>query len=237
MTVPGRPVCGSGGTDVFPGRTGEEHVRLRSGVQTSWLQVSFCPLVFFFFRYGTGCFLLRNTGTKVTQRRTNENTRSTFTCVPLTPSSSSPARHVRPWPPDHAGVQTGAGQACLLRSGGISSFRGCVGFVSRLRRSHLLGARQGSVAIAGAVVRWLQDNLGIIGSSEEMGWFGRALWFQFSFLVFDWTSVFTGREVGGVRGDVLRLLLRPCLLWAVCALLGAQRQRVRSGPHAPVSDP
>lgn len=35
---------------------------------------------------------------------------------------------------------------------------------------------QGSVAIAGAVVRWLQDNLGIIGSSEELGrfcsWFG-----------------------------------------------------------------
>lgn len=28
---------------------------------------------------------------------------------------------------------------------------------------------QGSVAIAGAVVRWLQDNLGIIGSSEELG--------------------------------------------------------------------
>lgn len=45
--------------------------------------------------------------------------------------------------------------------------------------SHLLGARQGSVAIAGAVVRWLQDNLGIIGSSEEMGWFGRAVWFHF----------------------------------------------------------
>lgn len=30
---------------------------------------------------------------------------------------------------------------------------------------------QGSVAIAGAVVRWLQDNLGIIGSSEELGTF------------------------------------------------------------------
>lgn len=28
---------------------------------------------------------------------------------------------------------------------------------------------QGSVAIAGAVVRWLQDNLGLIGSSEELG--------------------------------------------------------------------
>lgn len=93
------------------------------------------------------------------------------------------------------------------------------------------------MAIAGAVVRWLQDNLGIIGSSEEMGWFGRALWFHFRFLVFDWTSVFTGREVGSVCGDVLRLLLRPCLLWAVRALLGAQRQRVRSGPRAPVSDP
>lgn len=25
------------------------------------------------------------------------------------------------------------------------------------------------MAIAGAVVRWLQDNLGIIGSSEELG--------------------------------------------------------------------
>lgn len=29
-------------------------------------------------------------------------------------------------------------------------------------------ALEGSVAIAGAVVRWLQDNLGIIGSSEEL---------------------------------------------------------------------
>lgn len=35
--------------------------------------------------------------------------------------------------------------------------------------SPLLAACQGSVAIAGAVVRWLQDNLGIIASSEELG--------------------------------------------------------------------
>lgn len=28
---------------------------------------------------------------------------------------------------------------------------------------------QGSVAIAGAVIRWLRDNLGIIKSSEEIG--------------------------------------------------------------------
>lgn len=28
---------------------------------------------------------------------------------------------------------------------------------------------QGSVAIAGAVIRWLRDNLGIIQTSEEIG--------------------------------------------------------------------
>lgn len=51
--------------------------------------------------------------------------------------------------------------------------------------SSLLAARQGSVAIAGAVVRWLQDNLGIIGSSEELGTLtGGFLFFYFTTIFF-----------------------------------------------------
>lgn len=48
---------------------------------------------------------------------------------------------------------------------------------------------QGSVAIAGAVVRWLQDNLGIISSSEELGtlpW--QHVWWNVYFLLYHvWT--------------------------------------------------
>lgn len=38
---------------------------------------------------------------------------------------------------------------------------------------------QGSVAIAGAVVRWLRDNLGIADSSQEIGEYG-VQFFKFS---------------------------------------------------------
>lgn len=67
--------------------------------------------------YGTGCFLLRNTGTK-------------------------------PVMSDHGLLTTVA-----YKLG---------------RDKPACYALEGSVAIAGAVVRWLQDNLGIIGSSEEL---------------------------------------------------------------------
>ncbi|KAM3584869.1 uncharacterized protein V6R79_001433 [Siganus canaliculatus] len=67
--------------------------------------------------YGTGCFLLRNTGTK-------------------------------PVMSDHGLLTTVA-----YKLG---------------RDKPAFYALEGSVAIAGAVVRWLQDNLGIIGSSEEL---------------------------------------------------------------------
>uniref|UniRef100_A0A4W6DL08 Probable glycerol kinase n=1 Tax=Lates calcarifer TaxID=8187 RepID=A0A4W6DL08_LATCA len=74
--------------------------------------------VFFMcFRYGTGCFLLRNTGAK-------------------------------PVMSDHGLLTTVA-----YKLG---------------RDKPACYALEGSVAIAGAVVRWLQDNLGIIGSSEEL---------------------------------------------------------------------
>lgn len=52
----------------------------------------------------------------------------------------------------------------------------------------------------------------------------------FSFIFYHDFFVFGCREVGGVRGDVLRLLLRSCLLWALCSILGAQCQRVRPVP-------
>lgn len=39
---------------------------------------------------------------------------------------------------------------------------------------------QGSVAIAGAVVRWLRDNLGIAKSSLEVGEYGVVQVFKFS---------------------------------------------------------
>uniref|UniRef100_A0A672J6D3 glycerol kinase n=1 Tax=Salarias fasciatus TaxID=181472 RepID=A0A672J6D3_SALFA len=68
-------------------------------------------------RYGTGCFLLRNTGSK-------------------------------PVMSDHGLLTTVA-----YKLG---------------RDKPACYALEGSVAIAGAVVRWLQDNLGIIGSSEEL---------------------------------------------------------------------
>ncbi|MEQ2310839.1 hypothetical protein AMECASPLE_013413 [Ameca splendens] len=67
--------------------------------------------------YGTGCFLLRNTGAK-------------------------------PVMSDHGLLTTVA-----YKLG---------------RDKPACYALEGSVAIAGAVVRWLQDNLGIIGSSEEL---------------------------------------------------------------------
>ncbi|XP_074482676.1 glycerol kinase isoform X3 [Sebastes fasciatus] len=67
--------------------------------------------------YGTGCFLLRNTGAK-------------------------------PVMSDHGLLTTVA-----YKLG---------------RDTPACYALEGSVAIAGAVVRWLQDNLGIIGSSEEL---------------------------------------------------------------------
>uniref|UniRef100_A0A673BWZ7 glycerol kinase n=1 Tax=Sphaeramia orbicularis TaxID=375764 RepID=A0A673BWZ7_9TELE len=67
--------------------------------------------------YGTGCFLLRNTGSK-------------------------------PVMSDHGLLTTVA-----YKLG---------------RDKPACYALEGSVAIAGAVVRWLQDNLGIIGSSEEL---------------------------------------------------------------------
>ncbi|XP_069020280.1 glycerol kinase isoform X2 [Embiotoca jacksoni] len=67
--------------------------------------------------YGTGCFLLRNTGSK-------------------------------PVLSDHGLLTTVA-----YKLG---------------RDQPACYALEGSVAIAGAVVRWLQDNLGIIGSSEEL---------------------------------------------------------------------
>ncbi|KAI3366125.1 hypothetical protein L3Q82_009946 [Scortum barcoo] len=67
--------------------------------------------------YGTGCFLLRNTG-------------------------------VKPVMSDHGLLTTVA-----YKLG---------------RDKPACYALEGSVAIAGAVVRWLQDNLGIIGSSEEL---------------------------------------------------------------------
>uniref|UniRef100_A0A3Q2YTL1 glycerol kinase n=1 Tax=Hippocampus comes TaxID=109280 RepID=A0A3Q2YTL1_HIPCM len=67
--------------------------------------------------YGTGCFLLRNTGPK-------------------------------PVMSDHGLLTTVA-----YKLG---------------RDKPACYALEGSVAIAGAVVRWLQDNLGIIGSSEEL---------------------------------------------------------------------
>lgn len=35
--------------------------------------------------------------------------------------------------------------------------------------SAVLSFSQGSVAIAGAVVRWLRDNMGIVQSSSEIG--------------------------------------------------------------------
>lgn len=95
-----------------------------------------------------------------------------------------------------------------------------------LRCSPVLAPRQGSVAIAGAVVRWLQDNLGIIGSSEELGTSKRVFLVSLCVLLCR-TSCFLRREAGGVRRDVLRLLLRSRLLRAVCSVLGAQRQRVR----------
>uniref|UniRef100_A0A665X4H2 glycerol kinase n=1 Tax=Echeneis naucrates TaxID=173247 RepID=A0A665X4H2_ECHNA len=68
-------------------------------------------------KYGTGCFLLRNTGAK-------------------------------PVMSDHGLLTTVA-----YKLG---------------RDKPACYALEGSVAIAGAVVRWLQDNLGIIGSSEEL---------------------------------------------------------------------
>uniref|UniRef100_A0A8C4ELJ7 glycerol kinase n=1 Tax=Dicentrarchus labrax TaxID=13489 RepID=A0A8C4ELJ7_DICLA len=68
-------------------------------------------------KYGTGCFLLRNTGPK-------------------------------PVMSDHGLLTTVA-----YKLG---------------RDKPACYALEGSVAIAGAVVRWLQDNLGIIGSSEEL---------------------------------------------------------------------
>lgn len=43
-------------------------------------------------------------------------------------------------------------------------------------------------------------------------------------------NVFLCREAGGVRRDVLRLLLRSRLLRAVRSVLGAQCQRVRPVP-------
>lgn len=70
-TVPWRSVGGSGRTDVLSGRTGEKHVSRFQGCQTSsglW-NTSFHTRFCSFSRYGTGCFLLRNTGTKVNRRR------------------------------------------------------------------------------------------------------------------------------------------------------------------------
>lgn len=86
------------------------------------------------------------------------------------------------------------------------------------------------MAIAGAVVRWLQDNLGIIGSSEELGTSEGVFLLSFCFFLFCWMGFFLCREAGGVRWHVLWLLLRSRLLRAVRSILGAQCQRVRPVP-------
>lgn len=74
--VPGGPVCCSGWADVLPGWTGQKHVSALSWVLYRKVQTRFPRMhrslyrfikhkIFPLSRYGTGCFLLRNTGLKV----------------------------------------------------------------------------------------------------------------------------------------------------------------------------
>lgn len=169
-TVPWRSVGCSGRTDVFSGRTGEKHVSTCQGCQISSLQMSFLHF-FFFSRYGTGCFLLRNTGTKVNQWRIVGRTLVKQAHVSY---RRSPFLLLQPVMSEHGLLTTvayklGRDKPAFYALEVFKSSQLWWFTVSQLRCSSFLAACQGSVAIAGAVVRWLQDNLGIIGSSEELG--------------------------------------------------------------------
>uniref|UniRef100_A0AAX7UQR1 glycerol kinase n=1 Tax=Astatotilapia calliptera TaxID=8154 RepID=A0AAX7UQR1_ASTCA len=78
--------------------------------------------------------------------------------------------HTMDWDPELCKYGTGC---FLLRNTGVKPVMSEHGLLTTV--AYKLGrdkpacyALEGSVAIAGAVVRWLQDNLGIIGSSEEL---------------------------------------------------------------------
>lgn len=70
-SVPGRSVGSSSGTDVLQGRSGQKHVSCWDAVSVKqqhlrgWGAEVTCFFLFGLFSYGTGCFLLRNTGNKV----------------------------------------------------------------------------------------------------------------------------------------------------------------------------
>lgn len=106
----------------------------------------------------------------------------------------------------------------------------CVVFMDWLWPSHgfISSSSQGSVAIAGAVVRWLRDNMGIIKSSAEIG----TLFIMRKLLILTnkhplLSSLSIPRDAGSNSWNVLRLLLCPGLLWTLRPLLGAKCKRVK----------
>lgn len=100
-------------------------------------------------------------------------------------------------------------------------------------QSFFFSSSQGSVAIAGAVVRWLRDNLGIIKSSAEIGslfimsklFSNHAVIMQISLK--DFFCPHCLRDTGSNSWNVLRLLLCSGFLWTLRPLLGAKCKRVK----------
>lgn len=100
-------------------------------------------------------------------------------------------------------------------------------------QSFFFSSSQGSVAIAGAVVRWLRDNLGIIKSSAEIGslfimsklFSNHAVIMQISLK--DFFCPHCLRDTGSNSWNVLWLLLCSCFLWTLRPLLGAKCKRVK----------
>lgn len=92
------------------------------------------------------------------------------------------------------------------------------------------------MAIAGAVVRWLRDNMSIIQSSAEIGslLFMSQFFCNYSLMTLTLTnkhpllsSLSNPRDAGSNSWNVIRLLLCPGFLWALRSLLGAKCKRVK----------
>ncbi|XP_035769269.1 glycerol kinase-like [Neolamprologus brichardi] len=116
-SLAGVPISGVRAFPSYATLFNESHLSVFSCEAVAVLEQRMAPSHFFFFWYGTGCFLLRNTGTKPVI-----SDHGLLTTVAYKLGKDEPACY----------------------------------------------ALEGSVAIAGAVVRWLKDNMGMVQSSSEI---------------------------------------------------------------------
>lgn len=112
-------------------------------------------------RYGTGCFLLMNTGTEVCGKVNIiiiSLIKFIFTSIKLTLITTS----IISW---------WLFLSCWPFAKAVESKQGLLTTVGYQlgKNKPVVYALEGAVAIAGACVRWLRDNLGVIKTSEEVG--------------------------------------------------------------------